>query len=482
MKKVLLGTTALLAAGLFAGPALGQARTPMTATNFNLTLGGFAQFDAVYQTAFPGQNYTTLDADGTVADEPRSIFFNFDAELEFRGQVTLPNGTKAGFEFELETGGTELYKNKYCSFTALSGATLRTRADCADYIDDNFMWVQGRYGKVTLGGVGEPGGYAISAPRVYTSGNGISLVDEAGEDLDLAGKNRSSFTNSISVNAGRNRVIYEAPAMSGFRVMLAYAPDLAYENTTVATQQDDVDQAHQDKHIQVQWAGSVFGNRLRASAAWARSEPENRDPAETMVSPNTRWRLGLDYQVGDLTFGMHYRKGMRNAVSVLQDEDVQVWAIGATYSTGVWEFGAGYEKATTEQKGDAAVTAVAAVSPSAGNVGTPAVSAVAANNRGTGQDTANRWDVGINYTGLGSGRTIRLGYRQQDWQDNNNDPDNESKIRSVDLVYDWTVGPGVVFTAGFTNYRYTHHAGLDATDTQTQRTANGVNIRTRFTF
>ncbi len=476
MKKVLLGTTALLAAGMFAGPALGQARTAMTATNFNLSLGGFTTFNAWYQTAYPGTNTET----GT--DNPRNLAFGFDAELEFRGAATLSNGVKVGWEIELEAGGTEPKNNKFCSLVAPLSSTVRSNASCADYIDDNFMYLDGRLGKVTLGGVGEPGGYAISAPRTYTSASGISLNDDAGDALAVAGSNRASFTNTVSVNAGRNRVIYEAPAMNGFRLMIAYAPDLALENTIGTTQNDDVGEANNDMHIQGAWAGSVGGNRLRFSLAYGTSAAENKDSTATMVSANTRWRLGADYQIGALTLGGHYRKALRNAVSVLQDEDVKVWGIGATYTMGVWEFGAGYEKATTEQLGDAAVAAVAAVAATPGNVGTPAVTAVAANAAGTGEDTAVRWDVGVNYTGLGSGRTLRLGLRQQDWKDNNVDPDHQSKVRSIDAVYDWTVGPGVAFSVGYTNYRYTHHTGLDATDTQATRTAHGINVQTKFSF
>ena len=482
MKKVLLGTTALLAAGMFAGPALGQARTAMTATNFNLTLGGFTTFNAYYQTAAPAQNITGLDTDGTLADDPREMAFGFDAELEFRGAATLSNGVKVGWEIELEAGGTELKNNKYCSLIAPLSATLRSNASCADYIDDNFMYLDGKLGKVTLGGVGEPSGYAISAPRTYKSADGISLVDGDGETVAVAGINRASFTNSVSVSAGRNRVIYEAPATNGFRVMIAYAPDLAMENTTGPTQQDDVGDTHNDMHIQGAWAGAVSGNRLRFSLGYGTAGAENEDPGETMVSANMRWRAGADYQIGDLLIGAHYRYGIRNAASVLQDENQKTWGLGATYTMGVWEFGVGYEKAETEQKGDAAVVAVAAVAASAGNTGTSAVTAVAANEAGNGADTAVRWDVGVNYKGLGAGKTVSLGLRQQDWKDNNDNPDLQSKVRSIDVVYDWTVGAGVAFSVGYTNYRYTHHTGLDATDTQETRSANGINVMTKFTF
>src|SRR5690242_10104447 len=109
MKKALYGTTALLAAGMMSGQAFAVG-TPMTSTNFNLTLGGFATFKFEYQSQTPSQNVTVLDADGTLADEPRKYDFEFDAELYFQGANKMPNGTTVGFRFELETGGSELQK------------------------------------------------------------------------------------------------------------------------------------------------------------------------------------------------------------------------------------------------------------------------------------------------------------------------------------------------------------------------------------
>lgn len=450
MKKVLLGTTALLAAGMFAGPALGQARTAMTATNFNLTLGGFTTFRFEYQSKSPAQNVTTLDANGTLADEPRNHNLDFDAELEFRGAVTLSNGLKAGWEIELEAGGTEL-------------ADFVDDADPTDIdiIDDNFMYVDGRLGKVTMGGFSVTT-LDVGIARVYSSAGGVSLTDDAGDALAAAGANQASFTNSLTASNGRNRIQYEPPAIAGLRLSLAYAPDLALENTTGVTQEDDVGQADKDIQIGAQWAGSLAGNRVRASFGWATSNAENNDPTAVGVKNNNRWRLGADIEVLGFTVGGHYVKRIDNAVAADAGTDVNEnivrYGIGATYELGVWEFGLAYEKAQQDEL-DATYTAV-----------------------GTGKDTATRWDFGVQYTGLGGGRTIIAGIRQEKWEDNGNDPDNEAKTRSIDLQYNWDVAAGLELDFGYTNYRYTHHAGLDATNTQDTRTAHGIKIQTKLTF
>ena len=464
MKKVLLGTTALLAAGMFAGPALGQARTPMTATNFNLTLGGYTQFRVEYQSKSPVQDVTTVDAYGNLTNQPRKDNFDFDAELEFRGAATLSNGVKMGWELELEAGGQELL-----DLSAATGTTGGTTVADADIIDDNFMYVQGRWGKVTMGGFSVTS-LDIGVARTFTGAGAIDLNDAAGDAVAVAGTNRASFTNSLQINNGRNRIEYAPPSIAGFRFLLAYAPDLdGGENSVRATERDDVNAQDRDIYAATQWAGAVMGNKLRVSAAWATTRPETKtpsaaatDPTAVQISSNNRWRLGADIELLGFTIGAYYRDQIRNAANVAVDEAMDTYGIGATYQLGVWEFGAALEKAKTEQR-----TALVA-----GGTGGDLL----------GDDKATRWDIGVNYTGLGAGKTIRLGMRKETWKDDQANPDNEAKNRSIDLRYEWDVGPGLEFDVGYQNYRYTHHVGLDATDTQDQRTAHGIFVQTKLTF
>lgn len=461
MKKVLLGTTALLAAGMFAGPALGQAaaaRTPMTATNFNLSLGGFATFRVEYQTESPTRNAAgdannfagTADKSSITIENPRKTAFEFDSELQFRGAATLANGVKAGWTIELETGGQELLD-------------LQTTAENADLIDDNFMYVEGRFGKATMGGF-SVNSLDIGLARTFTSATAIDLYDAATDTtLTGAGNNRATFTSSIVVSNGRNRLQWEPPSMAGFRFVLAFAPDLSGENSVRPTQQDDLDAAQNDIYAATQWAGSIAGNRTRASAAYGVSTPETisgrYDPDTTQVSNNARWRLGADVQVGKILVGGFYKSQKRNAISTLIDEDQINWGIGATYTMGTWEFGAAWEQAKAQQLDT--VT----------NGGGPL---------GTGSDKAKRWDVGANYTGLGNGRTVRVGWRQEKWEDNLDDVDDEANTRTLDVRYEWDVGPGLEFDVGYQNYRYLHHTGF--TDEAPRKTAHGVMVQTKLTF
>jgi len=488
MKKVLLGTTALLAAGIFAGPALGQAaapaaKKPMTATNFDLTLGGFSTFTGRYQDRFPGvanvftTDKTTNEA-GTGIEQPRNIWYNFDAELAFRGTATLATGLKGGFVFELEVAGDE--NNAAFNATNTTG-TITNTAQTVDYIDDAYMYVDGKYGKVTMGGF-TLATYDVGIARTYTSAAGIDQSDFTNSASERFGTTRrvgggnemaNPFTSSIVSASGTNWVQWELPSFAGFRTSLAFNPDGSRENTTRATEADDAGGADNRVYAAAQWAGKIAGNNVRASAAVATDRAE-----DVGGTPNTQYRLGADIALGNLTIGGQYKTGKDNASAkdtnhstnngADRDERFNVYGIGATYTMGVYKFGVAYETAKQEER----PLGVA-----------------------DGNDKANRWDVGIDYTGLGNGRTIRVGLRDEQYNDNLNNPANQGKSRAIDIAYEWDVAPGLEFDVGYTRYRYTHHQGLDnateaaglaggapADQGPEMRTANAIKVQTKFTF
>ncbi|MSP20941.1 MAG: porin [Alphaproteobacteria bacterium] len=485
MKKVLLGTTALLAAGMFSGEAFAQARTPMTATNVNLSLGGFTQFRFEFQTKNVGQNLGVFDDDGSLADEPRKYNFDFDAELEFKGAATLSNGVKMGFEVELEAAGAELRnaagksawgfdRTASCTSTGTNVAsaanTYSGGSTCAintnDIIDDNFMYVEGRHGKIWMGGLRDER-YEIGIARTFSDVEAVAIDTT---ENPIAGSNEiQNFNNSIDLNTGRNKIIYTPPAIAGWKIALNWTPDNSMENSTQATQADDIRttgavDGENEIHIATQWAGSLLGNAVRVSAGWATQRPEasNEDAiarsidSTPNISANTRWRLGADAKLLGFMVGGYYTKRNDNALSTDTDEKLVGWGIGATYELGLFEVGAALERNTQdESEAD-----------------------------GGGQDKGTRWDIGVAYTGLGGGKTIRAGWRQDSIQDNLNVATNETKIRNIGVKYEWDVGPGLEFDVGYQNYRYTHQtgAGTDAYPLPTQRTTHAVMVQTKITF
>src|SRR5436189_4516585 len=88
MKHVLLGTTALVAAGFVVGQA--QAADPI-----KLQLGGFYG-------AAAGAEIGGNDAHGSASDNRQHYAFKNNVEVYFNGSTTLDNGLTAGVHIELE--------------------------------------------------------------------------------------------------------------------------------------------------------------------------------------------------------------------------------------------------------------------------------------------------------------------------------------------------------------------------------------------
>ena len=89
MKKVLLGSTALVAAGLIAGDAA-------AADGVKLSLGGYYRGAA-------GLMFDDFDgAAAATTDDLRPGVFKQDVEVHFRGETTLDNGLTVGAAIQLE--------------------------------------------------------------------------------------------------------------------------------------------------------------------------------------------------------------------------------------------------------------------------------------------------------------------------------------------------------------------------------------------
>ena len=113
MRKVLYGSTALMAAGaMAAAPASAE-------EGLKLGLGGY------WNSFFWAGDYSEDD------DDPRDLnntgIFN-DGEVHFKGKTTLDNGITFGVQVELE------------GYTS------------GDQIDENYAYIEGSFGRLVIGG------------------------------------------------------------------------------------------------------------------------------------------------------------------------------------------------------------------------------------------------------------------------------------------------------------------------------------------
>src|SRR6185312_5300153 len=122
MKRVLLGTTALVAAGFFAGEA--QAKFDVTVNGSWNTAYGFVSEDHHRFTS----GGATVGGVATNTSQRQNQAIDQDWEVHFRAQQTLDNGLIVGGRVELE-GGTN-----NGTATDLSGSAGN------DQIDERWMY------------------------------------------------------------------------------------------------------------------------------------------------------------------------------------------------------------------------------------------------------------------------------------------------------------------------------------------------------
>jgi outer membrane protein OmpU len=202
MKKHLLGTTALVAAGMFAMVDTAAAQTKVGPVQ--VSVGGYY---AEYV------SYTSQDDRAAVVGTSSGKFTEFDQwsdkEIHFNGRTTLDNGLTVGFRVELEANTD------------------------SDQIDESFMFVEGRFGRFELGSINAVNyrmGYL--APEATTRGwlneGNITNVfaNTTGSPFgdSMLGTTRSRFFDNDS-----EKINYYTPRFAGFQLGATYTPNSAQD-------------------------------------------------------------------------------------------------------------------------------------------------------------------------------------------------------------------------------------------------------------
>jgi len=196
MKKVLLGSTALVAAGLIAGDAA-------AADGVKLSLGG-------YYRGVAGLMFDDFDgaASGT-EDDLRDYVFKQDVEVHFKGETTLDNGLTVGAVVQLE------------------GQTS------GDQIDEVYAYFSGGWGELRFGDDDEaltqlcsitPSAATNFGPdSPFFSFSNSAANNPAGGTGELA----YAATNGTcyGLDGDSTKVIYFSPDWGGFHFAMSFTPD-----------------------------------------------------------------------------------------------------------------------------------------------------------------------------------------------------------------------------------------------------------------
>jgi predicted porin len=191
MKKVLLGTSALLGAGLVASPAF-------AADGIKLSVGGF--FKTAYMVNFDD------DSEGEPGNERNTDGFFSDSEIYFRGSTVLDNGLEVGARVELE-GETD-----------------------GDQIDEAWIFFSGGFGEIHIGSEDEALANNCILPPGGTGNFSAFSPNQWGANT-LTSNTACTGVDSFSPDRGdAQKILYVTPSFAGFQVALSYTPNAGDES------------------------------------------------------------------------------------------------------------------------------------------------------------------------------------------------------------------------------------------------------------
>ena len=188
MKKVLLGTTALVAAGAFAGIGAAQANDMMEPVSVGV--GGYYKAAVGF-------------ASGSAAKDVQSPSIAQDIEIGVSGSTTLDNGLTVGVHANIE------------------GNVDSTSAEGSNAIDERWISFSGSFGDIQLGSIESASQQLTNFAPNAASNFGVNspfFLFTPGFESYIA-----TYNDGIG-DEDAAKLVYFSPSFNGFRVGASFAP------------------------------------------------------------------------------------------------------------------------------------------------------------------------------------------------------------------------------------------------------------------
>ena len=306
MKKVLMGTTALVAAGMMAGAA--QAQDEMMEEPISLSVGGY------YRAAIG--NVSGSDGPGQPEADRHSTGIAQDSEISISGDTTLDNGLTVGAYARLEVVDS---------------------TNTADTVDEVWAFLRDDFGQLRLGSVESarqemtnfaPNGaynFGVNSPFfTFASGSWLATYDDGLGNEDAA------------------KLVYFSPTFNGFRLALSWAPDDNDDGQqypefpgSTGNRSDDAGQFQNHIAIGMEFSQAFMeGSNIRVAGGYETYEAEApaatpcADGAATNCEPSSL-HLGATVSFDQISVGGGYLK-----VEQADNQDRTVYDLGLRWSEG----------------------------------------------------------------------------------------------------------------------------------------------------
>ena len=369
MKKILYGTTALMAVGLMAGSAVG-------AEKIKLGLGGYWRA-AVHL----GNSDNDAPGGSAAASDIRNHGFGQESEIYFSGKTTLDNGMKFGVMVQLE------------------GETS------GDQIDNTYIWSAGSYGRLEFGETWGPS-------LLMSYGSTGDMLDGHG-DFASQGAHAAvngQFVDTYGGDAGLlatpdQKMNYFTPRMSGFQLGVSYMPENnpgANSTGGGLNSKASGSTGNELLDIAANYTGKFGGASVGVFGSYFTSDSEPAAVGGVAGQDADGYSMGGQVGFSGFRVGGRYTRindfagpGAAPIASGAASLDRTNWRIGVDYGTGPWKVGVAYMRLEQEVAG-----AVATV-------------------KSTRDDEIEYISIGASYA-LGPGIKLYGGLQIYDYQDSAN--------------------------------------------------------------
>jgi outer membrane protein OmpU len=323
----LLATTALIGAGLTAGPTL-------AADGIKLGVGGF--FSAAYQAVFDD------DDEGELGNDRNTDGFFQSAEVFFDGSAVLDNGLTVGARVELE------------------GET----AD--DQIDEAWIFFSGGFGEARIGSIDDALAYSCILPPGATGNFSAFSPDQWAANTLIS--NPACVGVDESDGGDAQKILYFSPEFAGFQLALSYTPNGGDQTQAEGVgphlgmpfNSDGESRHNFSVYLTYTYQAEGWGLTWGGGGSWEGHVEQGPGPDR---KNQDFYQTGLDLTFGNFAVGGVFeyyndaldRSGEEGDVGPAVALDAWVAGAGIAYTMDAWIFGAQYSHLDADNDADAAI-------------------------------------------------------------------------------------------------------------------------------
>ncbi|MHA1545620.1 MAG: porin, partial [Alphaproteobacteria bacterium] len=309
MKKALLGTTALVAGGLFATAVVAADLSPApdpepVEEGFTLNVSGF-------MTAF--FLFRSNDEYGSTHDvDPTQI--SLSSEIYFDAEQTLANGLTISAHIQMEA-----------------------QRETGNNIDEAYLKLVGHWGEVRIGG--EDGALNLSDTSMAVAG----IYGDVDGPSFVAISSSTAPTGTFSgVTSDDNKIIYFTPRMGGIKLAASFTPNTKGNGPAFHGGGDSIPHDSGSDFVNV-W--DIAANLEHSWGDYKIVVAGGFESAEGQTTSTVGdvdiWNAGVTLASSYGTLGFKYSARDNNLATATVD-DATAWAVQGTIKSGDTTFGAGY--------------------------------------------------------------------------------------------------------------------------------------------